>query len=242
MSKNDYYEDTDNEKDDDKKYTLSAEDLKKFIPVTAFNIGGYLPSEVRWTESLSNVEKDVLNVAKGLISDVDCVSIIEIAKPIIDRKSGEIKKEGIVKVVVWFDHRCKHFWNKSTSNSELGKATSYFSKEIREFASKFGEVDKNKKGGKPSIEKCLTNPGDGNPNLVGVKVETLPFMQIIYDSNNKEYSKVMGNRFHKNCILETHWSYHKDSNKLIGLDIIKTLNKKGSKMNGAPTTIAGMRN
>lgn len=206
---------------------LTIEQLKKYIYNASFNVAGRRPVSSKWLFSEQDLNKEVTELSKSRISEVEFVSLIS-------------DKSGGVDTIVWFNEFGKHFRNNSTANTALGKGFTQYSKELLEFIAKFGD------GGnqKPSVKNCLVSPGDGdNRPLRGVRIDLLKYMQIILDSNNEEYSKLFGGPKRKTCNINLSWHFKPYKN--IKYDTIEFLEvektERVKKQNEAPITISQFR-
>lgn len=207
---------------------MTVDQVKKYVYSTSFNVAGRRPVKSTWLFSVEDLIKEVTDLSKSRISEVDCVSLIP-------------DKTGGVYTIVWFNANGKHFKNNATANTALGRGFTQYSKELLDFIAKFGDAPKGKNA---SPKNCLVSPeeGDSRP-LRGVKIDLLKYMQIILDSNNEEYSKLFGGNARKTCRITLRWRFK--SYKNIEYDTIEFLEAEKSENikepNKPPKAIRAMR-
>lgn len=146
------------------------------------NLLGYGPSECVFVLAIDDLEKDIENMAKRFLDDIQFVTI-EI-----------IPNSGRPIAYVWLRKDSKHLVDKRAEkdqNMVFNPRIMQFSQQIKDFADNFAPiVDENGKKIDRSRRLKLLNPKTGNNNFVAIRVDVNRFIQRMFDANNLDFRDI----------------------------------------------------
>ena len=210
-----------------------------FIPNSlVYNAYGVAPTTATYRILMKDLKDMFTKVCKDQISGVDCV------RAQFDPDTGEVQ------FYCMFEENCRHFNDQSMENTLLAdQRPRYFSKEVREFAKKFGMIpsmdcptDKDgkiigtfAKFGKKNDDKLnadllFVKTVDSSNNLTrgySMRLSWTTLIRLIFDENGQAFYKQFGKRPSR-CKLSAPFEFAKDGEHVFGkvlyLEVIKTIN------------------
>lgn len=185
--------------------TALENDLKTLRSSPVFhNLLGYGPSECVYVLTIGDLEKDIENMAKRYLDDIQFVTI-EI-----------VPNSGRPIAYVWLRNDSKHLVDKKTEkdqNMVFNPRIMQFSQQIKDFADNFApDTDDNGNKIDRSRRLKLLNPKTGNNNFVAIRVDINRFIQRMFDAKNFDfrdvYSRNNTNHSVRPCGIKCKMLYH----------------------------------
>lgn len=167
-------------------------EVKNLMP-TAFTISGLAPTSSTFRLTPDQLKRETLAIAKTFLSDfTDCT---------LDHSNN-----GMLVAYLWLPQDSKHLTEQvgADSGTIIKKPIFRYSNEIREFMDKFCRKDNKRTFNED-------RPSGGIPK-VALEVDLMRFMEILFDTNGYQYSKVSNSRATRTSLM-LRANFTKDGNK-----------------------------
>ena len=153
-----------------KKYNFTDEELEGLIKMAqiGYNLSGVAPVEATFLYTPSMLKTIILRSAKNYIADIKDVTFY------INHKTGDVG------IYCWMPKTSQHLVDNTlqNGNTQLSRPIMRYSKDLKEFMDKFCL-----KG-----EKRVIPDQNSRSNLVGIKINISPFLEVEMDRKSIQYS------------------------------------------------------